>query len=55
MSAREDRELEDGVLAVFNGMKFKLNDLVDVIVLDWGFVETRQSHLKDISKGFARQ
>jgi hypothetical protein len=32
MSAREDGELEEGVLAVFNGMKFKFNDLVDVIV-----------------------
>ena len=32
MSARVDGELEDGVLAVFNGMKFKYNDLVDVIV-----------------------
>jgi hypothetical protein len=32
MSARVDGELGDGVLAVFNGMKFRYNDLVDVIV-----------------------
>ncbi len=32
MSARVDEELGDGVLAVCNGMKFKYNDLVDVIV-----------------------
>jgi hypothetical protein len=32
MSARVDEELGEGVLAVFNGMKFKMNDLVDVIV-----------------------
>ena len=32
MSARVDEELGEGVLAVFNGKKFKLNDLVDVIV-----------------------
>ncbi len=32
MSARVDGELGEGVLAVCNGMKFKLNDLVDVIV-----------------------
>jgi len=32
MSARGDEELGDGVLAVCNGMKFKVNDLVDVIV-----------------------
>ena len=32
MSARVDEELGDGVLALYNGMKFKLNDLVDVIV-----------------------
>ena len=32
MSARVDEELVEGVLAVFNGIKFKLNDLVDVIV-----------------------
>ncbi len=32
MSARVDEELGDGVLAVCNGMKFKVNDLVDVIV-----------------------
>ena len=32
MSARVDEELGDGVLALYNGMKFKYNDLVDVIV-----------------------
>ena len=32
MSARVDEVLGEGVLAVCNGMKFKLNDLVDVIV-----------------------
>jgi hypothetical protein len=32
MSAKVEQVLGDGVLAVFNGMKFKLNDLVDVIV-----------------------
>jgi hypothetical protein len=32
MLAREDEVLGDGVLAVYNGMKFKMNDLVDVIV-----------------------
>ena len=32
MSARVDEELGDGVLALYNGMKFKCNDLVDVIV-----------------------
>ena len=32
MSARGNEELGDGVLAVCNGMKFKVNDLVDVIV-----------------------
>ena len=32
MSARVDEELGDGVLSFFNGMKFKYNDLVDVIV-----------------------
>ena len=32
MLAREDEVLGDGVLAVYNGMKFRLNDLVDVIV-----------------------
>ncbi len=32
MSATVDEELGEGVLAVFNGIKFKLNDLVDVIV-----------------------
>jgi hypothetical protein len=32
MSARVDEELGEGVLAIYNGMKFKLNDLVDVIV-----------------------
>ena len=29
MSARVDEELGDGVLALYNGMKFKDNDLVD--------------------------
>ena len=32
MSARVDEVLGEGVVAAFNGMKFKLNDLVDVIV-----------------------
>ena len=32
MSARVDEELGDGVLALYNGKKFKYNDLVDVIV-----------------------
>jgi len=32
MSARVDEELGEGVLALYNGMKFKYNDLVDVIV-----------------------
>ena len=32
MSARVDEELGDGVLALYSGMKFKYNDLVDVIV-----------------------
>ena len=32
MSARVDEELGEGVLALCNGMKFKYNDLVDVIV-----------------------
>ena len=32
MLAREDEVLGDGVLAVYNGMKFKMNDLVDMIV-----------------------
>ncbi len=32
MLAREDEVLGDGVFAVYNGMKFKMNDLVDVIV-----------------------
>ncbi len=32
MSARVDAVLGEGVLAQCNGMKFKLNDLVDVIV-----------------------
>ncbi len=32
MLAREDEVLGDGVLAVYHGIKFKMNDLVDVIV-----------------------
>ncbi len=32
MSASVDEDLGEGVLAFFNGIKFKLNDLVDVIV-----------------------
>jgi hypothetical protein len=32
MLAREEEVLGDGILAVYNGMKFKMNDLVDVIV-----------------------
>jgi hypothetical protein len=32
MLSREDDGLGDGVLAVYNGMKFRMNDLVDVIV-----------------------
>jgi hypothetical protein len=33
MSARVDEVLGEGVLAVCNGMKFNMNDLVDVIVV----------------------
>ncbi len=29
MQARVDEELGEGVLAIFNGIKFKLNDLVE--------------------------
>ena len=32
MLSREDDGLGDGVLAIYNGMKFRMNDLVDVIV-----------------------
>ena len=32
MSARGDNSVVDGVLACYNGMKFRFNDLVDVIV-----------------------
>jgi hypothetical protein len=35
MSARVDEELGEGVLAFYNGIKFKLNDLVDEIVGTW--------------------
>jgi hypothetical protein len=31
MTARVDEELGDGVLAVCNGMKFKVNDLVSTL------------------------
>ena len=32
MLSREDDGLGDGVLAIYNGMKFRMNDLVDFIV-----------------------
>jgi hypothetical protein len=32
MFAREDEGLGDGVLTIYNGMNFKMNDLVGVIV-----------------------
>ena len=32
MLSNADEDLGEGVLAIYNGMKFRLNDVVDVIV-----------------------
>jgi hypothetical protein len=56
MSARVDEVVGEGVLANCKGMKLKLNDLVDlIVVLVWAFVVTRRSHLKDILRVLFRQ
>jgi hypothetical protein len=52
MSARVDKELGEGVLAVFNGKKFKLNDLIDVIVgTGFGFRGNKTEPFKGHFKG----
>ncbi len=52
MSARVDEGMGQGVVAVCNGMKFKLNDLVDVIVgTGVGFTGNKKEPFKGLFKG----
>ena len=52
MSARVEGELGEGVLAVCNGTKFRLNDLVDVIVgIGIGVPGNKAEPFKGLFKG----